>query len=97
MNPVKDQKAGVVGHPAQPLRSLFFAPANPLIPSCALPSRRAEENAGQWPSPGTANPILQVLAHPAAIAQIMVTGYAGFQLGAPSMPPKLAQLLNPQG
>ena len=76
-NPVEDQKAGVVGHTAQPLRSLFYAPSDPLIPGRALPSRRPEDHASQGPLLGTANPILQVLTHPAAIAQVMVTGYAG--------------------
>src|SRR6266516_185890 len=100
-HPVENEKAGVVSDLSQQAGSLGCAPANPLISRRTLPSGRTKHHATQGAVQPITHPILQVLAHPAAIAQIMVAMQGGVQLStglplagrADFVPPQRDQLL----
>src|SRR5580704_224036 len=73
-NPGQDQKATLVGDEGQAASALLSRPTDPLISGSALPGGRSKEQTGQIHSLATADHIAEVLAHGAAIAQVMVLG-----------------------
>ena len=64
----------VVGDEGQVASPLLRRPTDPPISGGTLPSRRAKEQAGQILSGVTPNQVAEVLAHWAAIAQIVILG-----------------------
>ena len=82
-HPGEDQKASVVDDAAQPAGALGSTPADPAVAHRALPGWRSEHQATQGPPLLIAHPILQVLSHSAAIAQVMVLVQRPFQLPPP--------------
>ena len=61
-NPGQNQETRVVGQQAQMALTLLGIPANPLVPRRGLPSRRAEQQAGQRAALPVPRQVLQVLA-----------------------------------
>src|SRR3989442_5892761 len=96
-NPGKDQKPGIVGDPTQALSSLVAAPANPLITGRTLPGGGSEHHAGQRSTLPAADPILQVLPNPAAVAQVMIAPQTFLQLRTSALSAQLADLLEQEG
>src|SRR5438034_11055726 len=96
-NPWQDQKPGVVGDPTQALGSLVAAPPNPPIAGRALPGGGSKHHAGQRSTLRAANPVLQVLPNPAAVAQIMIALQTFLQLRTAALSGLSADLLKLEG
>ena len=72
-HPGQNHKPRVVAQQAQLALTLWSIPANPLIPRYGLPSRRAEQQAGQWAALPVPRQVLEVLPDAVAVPQIMIT------------------------
>src|SRR6266705_799935 len=81
-HPGRDQETSIVGDQMKALAAGSGVPADILVPVGTLPSRRAEEHASQRLSVAVAHQILQVLAHWAAVTQIVMPMKQVFKKGA---------------